>query len=89
MIGSVVDPDLDAAYEQWLAEKKEQEAAGAPHDEAAEFIGEMIDYKGGKVRVIDAYNWKGETILVLPDNTEINLEDVTLSMQVAEDQKAS
>lgn len=49
-----------------------------PDDEAEDFIGSEVWYKGAKVTVIDAYVVNGDVVLVMPDNSNISLEEVTM-----------
>lgn len=66
------DAAFSAEWNAWLDEKKDAE------DEANDFIGEEVMYHGNAVKVIDAYEWDGDIVLVLPDNTEMRLEDATM-----------
>lgn len=83
--------ELDA-YAAWIDDKKKREEAEgyliAPgdekddplHDEAAEFIGSEVWYKGAKVTVIDAYIIDGDVTLVMPDNANVPLDEVTMAL---------
>lgn len=85
---------LDDAWSQRADEMKELDDLDKKdqHDalmwDAAEvYIGETVIYKGDPVAVIDAYVWsngKGsdEIVLVLPDNSEVTLTEVTMPEKV-------
>lgn len=69
------DSALSAEWNAWLDDKRAEDA-----DDAEEWIGEEVMYHGNKVTVIDAYEWDGDIVLVLPDNTEMRLEDATMAV---------
>lgn len=59
------------------------DAASMVWDAAESYIGETVIYKGNAVGVIDAYVHStgvngDEVVLVLPDNTEVSLAEVTM-----------
>lgn len=80
-----IDPTDTAAYSQWLDEKYsitatgglEEEAKDDLKDEADDYIDEMVQYNGVWMKVMDAYIWEGEIVLVLPNNAEVKLDEVT------------
>lgn len=81
------------AYEKWLDSKAEEQSAGyliQPEDlqdEAEQFIGTEVWYKGAKVTVIDAYVVESDVTLVMPNNDNVGLDEVVLVPE--EDQQAA
>lgn len=47
------------------------------NEEAESWIGETVVFNGNTVGVVDAYDWYGDVVLVLPDNSEVTLDEVT------------
>lgn len=59
----------------WLDDTYAKPMSAATKDEVESYIGCDVTHQGVTATVIDAYDWDGDIVLILPDNTELLLED--------------